>query len=288
MRPIAQLPQIDGVVRPVLVDPGAETSGAHRERHLGRASAHLADRNKCLARNNKSSDGREATNVSNGSNAIMTDDWKGNHRGFQDHREKKRLMEATGVHFGRSAHIRHTSRSFLCSHLRAEESITMPLPRSHSFNDLRLLGIAVRISAVQNNVSADRPAVIVSSRPRRRRRVKRADAITMFSSRWCWLFGGGSPALLVTTELDLVRREGCYSDRRRPPLRRTIRVTPTGGDAATPSGSPAPGWPPTSTEPATHDEQLPTPANETGLPSLRKQGILGGSGPSGQSQHGCA
>ena len=79
----------DGVVRAVLVDPGAETSEAHCERHLGRASAHLADRNKCLARNNKSSDGREATNVSNGSNVIMTDDWKGNHRGFQDHKKKK-------------------------------------------------------------------------------------------------------------------------------------------------------------------------------------------------------
>jgi hypothetical protein len=83
----------DGVVRAVLVDPRAETSGAHGERHLGASpgglAIHLADRNKCLARNNKSSDGREATNVSNGSNVIMTDDWKGNHRGFQDHKKKK-------------------------------------------------------------------------------------------------------------------------------------------------------------------------------------------------------
>src|SRR3954447_19550044 len=33
---------IDGVVWPVFINTGAETSGAHRERHLGRASAHLA------------------------------------------------------------------------------------------------------------------------------------------------------------------------------------------------------------------------------------------------------
>jgi hypothetical protein len=51
----------------VLVDPGAEAGGAHRQRRSGSPRLeHLAVNDKCLARNNKSVDPRAATNASNG------------------------------------------------------------------------------------------------------------------------------------------------------------------------------------------------------------------------------
>ena len=57
----------DGEVLPVLVDPGTEAGRVHGKWHSGSSRPeHLADRNKCLARKNKSLGGREASNASNG------------------------------------------------------------------------------------------------------------------------------------------------------------------------------------------------------------------------------